>query len=78
MNYCTFFPEGNWSECCRRHDRRYENKRLTKRQADILLKRCVTRKAGCLIGWIIYLGVRLPIIAKWFYSNAQSNTKGKI
>jgi len=69
-NYCTLFPDGNWGTCCKRHDRRYENKRLTKRQADILLKRCVTRKAGWLIGIIIYIGVRLPI-SKWWWCNAK-------
>jgi len=62
---CTLFPEGTWSYCCKRHDRRYENNRLTRRQADILLKRCVA-KENKLISYIMYLGVRT---FGWLYYN---------
>ena len=71
-NNCTLFPEGNWSDCCARHDRRYENKRLTKKQADKLLYRCVLKKSNKFIALIMYLGVRSPI--SWYYYK-QSNKK---
>lgn len=53
MNNCTLFSEGNWSECCARHDRRYENKRLYKYQADKLLYRCVKQKSNVVIVSIV-------------------------
>ena len=73
MKYCTLFPDGNWGECCKRHDRRYKNKKLTKKQADILLRRCVKRKVskvwgqtiGHLMGFIVYIGVRSPF--SWYF-----------
>ena len=58
-DYCTLFPEGNWSKCCALHDRRYENKRLTKYQADKLLFRCVRRKGNNIIASIMFAGVTI-------------------
>ena len=58
-NNCTLFPEGNWTECCARHDRRYENKRLSKYQADKLLYRCVKRKSNIAVASIMFIGVTL-------------------
>lgn len=56
--FCTCFWDGSWSLCCKRHDRRYENTRLTRKQADTLLYRCVRRK-NRFIAPIMYIGVRL-------------------
>ena len=56
---CTLFPEGSWSLCCARHDRRYENKRLTRLEADILLYRCVKHKSNLINAAIMFSGVRL-------------------
>jgi len=59
-DHCTFFPEGNWGKtCCRKHDKRYENKRLSKFQADILLYRCVRKKSNVVIASIMFTGVTL-------------------
>ncbi len=59
-NYCTMSPDGNWSECCKRHDRRYSNRRLTRYQADVLLYRCIDKKTNCmLLAGIYFVGVRL-------------------
>lgn len=63
-NNCTLFPEGSWTECCARHDRRYENKRLNRAQADKLLFRCVKRKSNVAVASIMYLGVRA---FGWYY-----------
>lgn len=57
-DYCTFWIEGNWTECCSLHDRRYENRRLTRKQADELLFRCVKRKSNRVMASIMYIGVR--------------------
>ena len=67
---CTLFPDGSWGTCCARHDKRYENTRLTKYQADTLLYRCVKRKANPYIAVIIFIGVSTPF--SWlFYYRAQ-------
>ena len=69
MDNCTAFPEGNWSSCCARHDRRYENKRLTRKQADELLYRCVRRKKNVVVASIMWAGVRT--FGGWYYDKAN-------
>lgn len=68
-DHCTLFPEGNWGNCCKRHDRRYENNRITKYQADKLLFRCVKRKSNKFVAGIMFLGVSL--FGQWNYYKAQ-------
>ena len=70
MDNCTLFPDGTWSECCARHDRRYENKRLTQWQADNLLYRCAKRKGNVLVGSIMRIGV---FILGWYYYRKANN-----
>jgi len=48
----------DWSNCSKFHDRRYNNKRLTRYQADKLLYRCVKRKSNTFIASLMFLGVR--------------------
>lgn len=67
---CTLWPEGTWSECCALHDRRYENKRLTRYQADKLLFRCVNRKSNIKMAIVMFLGVRL---FGWFFYNKSTD-----
>lgn len=69
-DHCTLSPDGWWSDCCARHDRRYANKRLTRYQADKLLYRCILRKTDCyMVAGFYFLGVRL---AGWyFYDKAK-------
>ena len=67
-NNCTLFPEGGWTECCERHDKRYENKRLNRYQADKLLFRCVKRKSNVIIAGIMFAGVRT--FGWYFYKKA--------
>jgi len=80
MNACTFFPDGSWSNCCARHDRRYANNRLTRRQADKLLFRCVWRVgkptvvmdnifatlvvSSMVVATVMYVGLR---VFGWFW-----------
>lgn len=61
---CTFWFEGTWTECCKRHDRRYANKRLTRNQADKLLFRCVKRKSNIIMAFIMFTGIR---ILGWYW-----------
>jgi hypothetical protein len=58
MDCCTLWFDGTWRECCCRHDRRYVNKRLSRKQADKLLYRCVKRKSNAFMASVMYVGVR--------------------
>jgi hypothetical protein len=58
-DYCSLWFEGTWCKCCKLHDRRYANKRLTKLQADILLYRCVKRKSNRCMASLMFIGVSL-------------------
>ena len=66
---CTMWPEGNWSECCARHDKRYSRKALSKFKADILLYRCVKRKHSVLMAAIMFLGV--TIFGHFYYNKGK-------
>ena len=77
-NKCTCwfdrFLKWEWGECCGRHDVRYVNKRLTRKQADVLLRRCVLRKTDCeLLAWSMYAGVRT--LGWYWYNKAQKDVK---
>lgn len=85
VNNCTMSPEGinffgwwvrNWTKCCAKHDRRYENKRLTKYQADKLLYRCVKRKSNAFIASVYFTGVTL--FGWWAYYNATSSISSEV
>lgn len=62
MDGCTCFFDSIFGisikDICDRHDRRYSNTRLTRRQADILLYRAVKRRVGMPVAIIMYVGVR--------------------
>ena len=42
-NYCTLFPEGNWSLCCKKHDNQY-TAQGNKLKADFNFSKCVFKK----------------------------------
>ena len=67
---CTMWFDGTWRSCCDKHDKRYENKRITKFQADILLFRCVA-KHSFWMGALMFTGVSL--FGHWNYAKAQKN-----
>ena len=83
-NFCTMFPDLCIGKiCCFRHDKRWiklSNRKWAKLKADILLYRCVKKKAlKCdsfvkhiprLLGVIMFLGVNTPV-GFYFYWRAQ-------
>ena len=66
----------DWGECSKRHDNRYENIRLTRKQADELLYRCFKRKVNVVFAFVGYILVRL--FGWYFYSEAQKKLKKEI
>lgn len=74
-DWCTLFPEYIGSvyigDACRKHDRRYENTRITRGQADRLLYRDIRRRGLYFTAFIMYIGVRL---FGWvFYGNTTNS-----
>jgi len=82
-NYCSFFPEGSWGDCCYDHDTNCLlaleylswNMRL---YADIKLYDCVYKK-NKMIAHIMYIGVRFWAytfwwIGYWREKNGQKTT----
>lgn len=71
-DYCTFFFEGNWSDCCWTHDekvllaREYKS-RIMRLEADEDLKECVKQKGHPIIANIMFIGVRFWAIIKGGY-----------
>lgn len=71
-NRCTFFPNGNWVNCCVAHDyasadawiQRSAEDRL---KADRDLYLCVRNKNHKYIPFIMYFGVRLWYWVKWYF-----------
>ena len=62
---CSWFPEGDWHECCVQHDFLYWSSRTTgggyraRKKADQALRRCVASRGHPVIAWIMYIGVRI-------------------
>lgn len=61
---CSLFPDCDYADCCREHDRAYffGGSRKARRQADARLFRCVGAKRGWhhrIIAPVMWLGVRL-------------------
>jgi hypothetical protein len=79
-NYCSYFPEGNWGECCYQHDAdcmlalEYLSYDM-RLEADTKLFQCVFKK-NKFIAFIMYAGVRIWAntfwwIGYWRERNAQ-------
>jgi len=56
---CTCWFDGSYVDVCNNHDKRYENKRISKWQADKLLFRGVRRKSNTLNAVVMWVGVTL-------------------
>lgn len=58
---CTGVPDFNFRKCCERHDRDYSHaSSLTRRQADLGLKACISQYTLTpIIPTVYYVGVRL-------------------
>ncbi|MGD9630532.1 MAG: hypothetical protein AB7V18_14925 [Pyrinomonadaceae bacterium] len=79
---CTLFPDGNYRECCYRHDLDYFRGGSSKerRRSDIRLYRCVRQKKGWhneIAAPIMFLGVRifgvplLPTSFRWGFGQKK-------
>ena len=74
-NHCTCFIDSccgkDWHLACKMHDKRYANKRLTRKQADELLRRSVLKQSGsAVLARVMYIGVR---ILGWYWYSKESN-----
>ena len=67
-DWCSWWPDGDWTDCCRQHDRQYgtagkgapnRTPGMTRRRADAELRACVAAKGHPVVAWIMWAGVRL-------------------
>ena len=58
---CSCWPDSDWVECCVQHDLIYwkGGTRLERKEADLKLKECVSKKNNRIIGALMYYGVRM-------------------
>ncbi|MFZ1702262.1 MAG: hypothetical protein WAU71_15680 [Pyrinomonadaceae bacterium] len=78
---CSWFPDGNWADCCYEHDKEYwiGGANSVRKAADKRLKQCVREKnKGWKGRWLsnaMYMGVRLggvhwlPLPFRWGFGN---------
>ena len=71
VNYCTFWPDGLWSDCCYIHDEQsllaqeYQSSSM-RLDADKELYNCVKAKGHPINAKLMYFGVRLWYWTKWY------------
>lgn len=58
---CTFFPDGDYADCCLAHDRDYYRggTKAERKASDKRLSRCIRGKGHKYISKLMYFGVRL-------------------
>jgi hypothetical protein len=58
---CTWFPDGDYADCCLAHDREYYSggTKEERRASDKRLQRCVREKGHKYLSRLMFLGVRL-------------------
>lgn len=58
---CTLVPDGDWVECCELHDELYAvgGTRECRRNADMVLRRCIEAKGHPHVARIYYYGLRV-------------------
>lgn len=62
---CTWFPDGDYADCCLAHDRDYYRggTKEERRASDKRLRQCVRAKGHKYISRFMYLGVRIGGVA---------------
>lgn len=78
---CSWFPDGNYGDCCFAHDKEYwlGGLKSERKAADLRLKECVRARnsgwKGKFLSKAMYLGVRiggmhwLPLPFRWGFGN---------
>jgi hypothetical protein len=58
---CTFFPDGDYADCCLAHDHDYYygGTKAERKASDKRLRQCVRNKGHKYISRLMYLGVRI-------------------
>lgn len=67
---CTCSPDGNWRDCCDRHDEAYHLGHITRAQADAALRACMKSKGYIFLPWLYWGAVRL--FGRRFYQGAAA------
>lgn len=69
-DWCTFWFEGRWAHCCRRHDKAFNNQ-VGFFRANWRLFKCVVRRnkivarvmmvGVSMFGWILYIKAKMKV-----------------
>ena len=76
-DYCTLFPDGNWSDCCEQHDDDYKYGEVTKREADSYMKECIIASGHPTIAEVMYEGVSVFGWLPWFNHRRRNLKRDK-
>lgn len=79
---CSMWLDGRWGQCCVEHDIPYwcGGNRQQRLEADRKLRECVAAASGGLMGWTMFLGVRvggypnLPFYWRWGFGHPWPET----
>jgi hypothetical protein len=59
LDGCTSAPDLNVRSCCDEHDISYQSGRMSRREADKQLRRCIRSKGWIVMPWVFWLAVRV-------------------
>lgn len=83
---CTFFPDGDYADCCLAHDRDYYRggTKAERKASDKRLQQCIRGKGHKYVSKLMYLGVRLGGGAwlrapfSWGFGQRKANDEQRI
>jgi hypothetical protein len=57
---CSAVPDFNFgADCCGEHDFHYQDKNISRAEADKRLRECIQKKGYIVLPWVYWAGVRL-------------------
>lgn len=57
-DYCSFWPDWNWGDCCRQHDDDYKYGEIPRPESDAYLRECVSCSGYPKMSKLMHFGVR--------------------
>lgn len=72
-NGCTLAPDHNFRSCCDAHDEAYTLQKVSRLEADMQLRDCITAAGHPLKAQVYYAGVRAFGWVFWLRKKAQND-----
>ncbi len=77
-DYCSFWPDACWGDCCGQHDDDYLYGEVSKSDADKYLRECVIASGHPIIAEIMYIGVSTFGWSAWFRRRLENLKRGDV